>query len=417
MKILYVIHQFYPETCSGTERFLLNVATSVQRSGHRADVVTYSLENRSLFQRQGELLTREYSHGTLFVRAVRHVRAPFDLNASASDPEILEYAKQVLASGRYDLVHLAHPMRMAGFAVAAAQLGIPYVVTLTDFWSICPKITLRTSFDTLCTGPEAGEVCRHLCPELSSRFVKSRLKEVGAILKQASVVVSPSRFAASLVQREFTDVPVEVVPHGVRMAEPRTAGGDRDLRLKIVFAYCGGLSRHKGVHVLLGAFHSLEAPHAELRIYGEAPSIEQNYERTLRKLAAGDKRIKFCGTYNEAEIGEVLKDLDVLVIPSLWYETYSFVLHEAFASQVAVIASDIGVLAEKVVDGATGLTFPMGSESALAGKLKQVIENPSLLATFKQNIRNLDCPLQEEEAWMYERIYRNVCSPVLKSQS
>ena len=416
MKILYVVHQFYPETSSGTERFLLNLATSVQRSGHRADVVTYSFENKSLFQRRGDLLVRRYIHGTLFVTAVRHARSPFDLNSSCNDPEILEFAKEMLTEGEYDLVHLAHPMRLAAFALAAKQRAIPYVLTLTDFWTICPKITLRTSFDTLCKGPEGGEVCGQLCPELSSRFVKSRLQTARVMLEQASRVTSPSRFASGLVQSEFPDIPVTVVPHGVQVPDLKPTERNRDLRTKIVFAYCGGLSRHKGVHLLISSFRSLDAPHAELRIFGVAPQPDQDYEGTLHKIAGEDKRITFCGIYKAAEVSRIFTGIDVLVIPSLWYETYSFTLHEAFASNVPVIASAIGVLAEKISENVTGFTFPMGNEAALAEKLKQVIDNPSVLSTIEKNISCFDGPLQEEEAWVYERIYLDVCSHVPRSE-
>jgi glycosyltransferase involved in cell wall biosynthesis len=408
MNILYVIHQFFPEACSGTERFLLNLATSVQRSGHRADVVTYSLENRSLFQRRGHLLVREYTYKTLFVTAIRHDRVPLELNTAIYDPKVADLAKQLLAASKYDLVHLAHPMRLAAFASSARELGIPSVVTLTDFWTLCPKITLRTSFDTLCNGPGGGDICRQLCPELSSPFVKSRLQAARDMLQQASVVTSPSHFAAALVQREFPEIPVRILPHGVKLADFNATLVRRDVGTRIVFGYCGGFAPHKGVHLLINAFRSLQARNAELRIYGAAPKPHQDYERTLHRIAGGDSRIRFCGRYSDAEASQVFAELDVLVIPSLSYETYSFTLHEAFASKVPVIASAIGALAEKIVDSVTGLTFPMGDEAQLAERMKRVIDNPSVLAAIRRNIGNLECPVLEEEAWSYEKIYRDV---------
>ena len=46
------------------------------------------------------------------------------------------------------------------------------------------------------------------------------------------------------------------------------------------------------------------------------------------------------------------------VVPSLWYETYSLITHEAFAAHVAVIASRLGALEEAVRDGIDGLLAP-----------------------------------------------------------
>jgi len=53
MRILYVVHQFYPDSSAGTERFLLSLANAVQRSGHYAEVVTYSMKDSSELRQQG----------------------------------------------------------------------------------------------------------------------------------------------------------------------------------------------------------------------------------------------------------------------------------------------------------------------------------------------------------------------------
>ncbi len=46
-----MVHQFYPESGAGTEQFLLHLASSVQRTGHRADIVTYSFVSAQNFDR------------------------------------------------------------------------------------------------------------------------------------------------------------------------------------------------------------------------------------------------------------------------------------------------------------------------------------------------------------------------------
>jgi glycosyltransferase involved in cell wall biosynthesis len=100
-----------------------------------------------------------------------------------------------------------------------------------------------------------------------------------------------------------------------------------------------------------------------------------------------------------------------LVVPSLWYETYSFSLHEAHSCGIPVVASKVGVLAEKLKEGETGLTFPLEDEEALTGQLRLLLENPTLLNAMKHNLERFDPPWEEEEAYAYERIYDNVCHP------
>ena len=62
-----------------------------------------------------------------------------------------------------------------------------------------------------------------------------------------------------------------------------------------------------------------------------------------------------------AELPALLSDVDAVVIPSLVWESYSMVAHEALACGVPVIASRLGALPEAVRDGHNGLLFEPGS--------------------------------------------------------
>src|SRR5207302_8032919 len=103
------------------------------------------------------------------------------------------------------------------------------------------------------------------------------------------------------------------------------------------------------------------------KVYGSY-SHEMEYARLLFKIAEGDKRIEFCGAYQPAEVGEVLQGIDVLVVPSIVYESYSLALHEALACNVPVIAADIGAANEEITNSINGFTFRTGDESNLNAK-------------------------------------------------
>ena len=407
MRILYVVHQFYPESSSGTEQFLLHLASSIQRSGHHADIVTYSFSERSEFRPSGDLLAKHYQYKGISVIGLRHDRIPIDINTSLENSAVLSFASEVLRnrSCGYDLVHVVHPMRLTSFATAAGQAGIPYVLTLTDFWMICPKINLYTSFNTQCGGPAEGKTCIQWCPELQPEFVRSRLESAREILHGAKAIVVPSRFVAGMVKKEFPELSAHIIPHGLPLDELSTAARPRDKGTKITFAYCGGLSAHKGVHVLIAAFRSLENLNVELRIYGTSGPHEPVYERMLRNTAGQDDRIKFCGRYPEEEVGEVFHTIDALIIPSLCYESYSFALHEALASRLPVIASAVPCLDEKIKDSGGGLTFRAGDADDLARNLRLIVSDPRVLDKIKENMKSGTVSRLEEEAYLYERIY------------
>jgi glycosyltransferase involved in cell wall biosynthesis len=405
VRILYVVHQFYPKFCSGTERFVLNLASSFQRDRHFAEVITYDLFNTEPFQSRTQISTRDYTYKNIPVLALRHKTMPIDIHSSCEDSAIYRFALAFLQNReRYDVLHCAHPMRLTPFLKAARELGLPYILTLTDFWFICPKIFLQTSSGSLCSGPEGGKMCHRLCPELPSKLIGDRLETAKEILFGAKAVIAPSRFVAALFKKEFPDLRISLIRHGMDLGSLKQNTRTYKRGNEIVFGYTGGLAPHKGVHLLLKAFRELEVVSAKLKVYG-SHSHEMEYSQVLLKIAAGDERIEFCGTYKSAEVGDVLQGIDVLVVPSIVYESYSLALHEALACNVPVIAADIGAASEEITNSTNGFLFRAGDEIELKGKLRHIVENPEILNTIKRNLELQPPVLVEEEAYMYERLY------------
>jgi glycosyltransferase involved in cell wall biosynthesis len=244
-----------------------------------------------------------------------------------------------------------------------------------------------------------------MCPELPSTFIGHRLEIAKEILFGAKAVISPSRFVATLFKKEFPELKISIIRHGMDSGSLKRNMNTYRKGDRIVFGYTGGLAQHKGVHLLLKAFRELEVDSAQLKVYG-SDSHKMEYARLLLQIADGDKRIEFCGTYKPSEVGNILQGIDVLVLPSTVYESYSLALHEALACNIPVIAADIGGAIEEITNSINGFTFRAGDEGELKSKLQQIVENPEILNEIKQNLEPHIPMLVEEEAYMYERLYR-----------
>jgi glycosyltransferase involved in cell wall biosynthesis len=138
--------------------------------------------------------------------------------------------------------------------------------------------------------------------------------------------------------------------------------------------YVGSISRHKGVHVLLEAMRRLDTRDVRLHIHGSRAS-QPGYSEALVD-GIDDPRVTFHGAFAPAELGRVLAGLDVLVVPSLWYENTPFSVLEALHAGVPVVASDLGGIAEIVVPGQSGMLFPAGDAAALAAVLARIAADP-----------------------------------------
>ena len=158
---------------------------------------------------------------------------------------------------------------------------------------------------------------------------------------------------------------------------------------KIRFGYIGTIIPSKGVHVLLEAFNSVKSQNAELRIHGKFLPYHfgfEDYPDYLRSLAKKDNILWF-GEYDNKDVARILSEIDVLVVPSIWYETFSLTIREAFIGGVPVITSNIGAMAESVQDGVNGLLFQARNSTDLATKMQMVIDDPGLIERLRKNIK------------------------------
>jgi glycosyltransferase involved in cell wall biosynthesis len=110
-----------------------------------------------------------------------------------------------------------------------------------------------------------------------------------------------------------------------------------------------------------------------------------DYVNELQELAH-HPGIKFAGRIPHKQLWEALAEADVVVVPSLWYETAVLVIQEAFAAGVPVIVSQIGALQERVNDGSNGLLFPPGDAAALRDILLNLHDSPVHLAALRRGI-------------------------------
>ncbi len=179
----------------------------------------------------------------------------------------------------------------------------------------------------------------------------------------------------------IADDRLSVVENGIdpwpyRWAEPP----DPDQRL---FKDSGGsprlgtvglLNAAKGHHVLLHAFSDLagDFPKARLAIVGEG-ELRSPLESLLKELGLEGRA--FLAGYRE-DVPSLLKEMDCFVLPSLW-EAMPYVLLEAMAAGVPVVATDVNGSRDIVRHGETGLLVPPDDPQALAAALAELLWNPA----------------------------------------
>ena len=130
-------------------------------------------------------------------------------------------------------------------------------------------------------------------------------------------------------------------------------------------------------------------------------SFDAAYASWLHALAPSN--VRFLGKLTRQEVWETLAQVDVVVVPSIWYETFSFLISEGFAAGTPVVASRLGPLADRVRDGIDGLLVPPGDVAAWQGALQRLADEPELLSRLRANV--LRPMTQEEHVSRLESLY------------
>jgi glycosyltransferase involved in cell wall biosynthesis len=160
----------------------------------------------------------------------------------------------------------------------------------------------------------------------------------------------------------------------------RFAGATVDRRLreellgtrhKTLALYVGRLDHLKGVETLLAALEAV--PECALAIVGDGPA---RAELELQARPLGD-RVTILG--RRLDVETLMASADLLVLPSRT-EGLPFVVLEAMAAGLPLVATRVGGIPEAVVDGETGLLVPPGDSVALATAIRRMSDDQALRA-------------------------------------
>lgn len=426
MKILLTVHQFFPEYFSGTEVLTFSVAKELMRRGHQVFVFTGFPARHIL---SDPLRFDEYDIDGVHVYRFHHTFLPMGEQRIVSEIEynnhlVARYFVCLLKDLKPDIVHFFHFSRLGAALIDVVQhYGIPAFYTPTDFWAICPTSQLLLGEGKVCKGPTrcGGNCVKHVAlltrwKNFASliRFVPSvgvdafaaianwRLtfsfpfkEEIVALSRRKSFnvsrlnalqgIVSPTRLMTDVLIWNGVDKNlITQSAYGIDVAGFNSETRRYDAQPTITFGYIGTLAPHKGCHVLIEAFNSLNAENARLKIYGNTNEFP-DYVADLKRVAAGSDRIKFCGTFPNSKIAEVLNGIDVLVVPSVWYENTPLVVYSALTAKCPVIASNYPGMSEVVRDGWNGLLFAPGDAQILRECLSQLLSDPEFLTVLSKN--------------------------------
>jgi glycosyltransferase involved in cell wall biosynthesis len=165
--------------------------------------------------------------------------------------------------------------------------------------------------------------------------------------------------------------------------------------------FVGRLCEAKGVSDLLNALAHPDLDVGRLRLTLAGNGDIAGYQANAEALGLGDA-VQFAGWCDQDRVAALLRDADILVLPS-HDEVLPLVVLEALAQGVAVVCTPVGELPSTLVDGVHALFVPHADPTTLAHALQGLIEAPQVVDSLARNGRAL-----YERQFSLERFCANI---------
>lgn len=303
-------------------------------------------------------------------------------------PKVEKHFEHLLDLLRPSIVHFHNIM---GLSINLIPISKRYasktVMTLHDTWGFCYKGTLMKNNTTLCEDFTSCAECmphitddkqHHIPITLRQDFIKYTLESI-------DIFISPSQYLKNqYTQTGFMGKNIEVLANGIDIKRFDITRKPNDT---LRFTFIGYLGEHKGVKLLLQAFHMLlNKRDVHLNIVGTG-TLEKELHAYVKTNKLSEC-ITFKGKVDNTDIPNVFTETDVYILPSICAENQPVSITEAFASKVPVIGTDLGGIKELVIHKERGLLFPIGDQEALSASMQYCIDNPREIEKYGINAYN-----------------------------
>lgn len=280
-----------------------------------------------------------------------------------------------------DVIHIAGPALPPLALTKIARK--PIVIEHHGYQAICLNGVLLEQPDrSLCPGHfQAGHYLKCLrCHAQEGTWLKSYARLALMMPRIWLTRGAAANIAITQHVKERHALPNStVIYYGIDGARTRDAGPrpNTETAKFLRFAFVGRFVPEKGIPVLLEAARILrdEGREFEVLLIGDGPERESLEAQIVRDRL--ERNVRITGFLRGAELAAALEEVPVVVMPSVWEEAAGLSAIEHMMRGRLVIASRIGGLGEVVGDA--GLTCPAGDSEALAGGMRQALEDRGIV--------------------------------------
>lgn len=384
--ILIVTTTYFPDL-GGAGIVAKNTSEELLKSGYKVTVFCGSKINK----------TEEINGVKVIRNNTSKNNSPYVLR-NYYNPSIENKFLKVIKENNIEIVHF-HSIQGLGANLIEIALKnkLKTFLTMHDFWWECPMLFLNDEYLSSRPVKNHEQYCNGL---MTKKSLVDRKKYLYSILENKSLIVTT---VSKTMKRslEYIGMPNAskyiCIENGLIKNKPISKNKNK----KIQFGYFGGENLSKGFDLIIKASKYLKynTNNFEINLYGiHRPKLKSfiNY-KFLKKY-----HIKLNNIYKNEDIPKIFSNIDIVLVPSRMYESYSLIAREALINDKVVISSGMGGLSELL--NKMHLFFNKNSSADLAEKMFYAMEN---LDDIKKNKEPIICISLEEQSKLYQKLYNN----------
>lgn len=442
MKILHYALGFYPYRTGGMTKYVMDVTKEQVRLGNQVGLLWPG--QMRIFSKKAIITTRKEIEGVCSYELINPLPVPLlegieDVASYIQKCDASPY-KEFLIRENFDVIHIHTFMGLhKEFLEVAKELGIPTIYTTHDYYGLCPKVNLLHGEKVCSEGMKSGNCQECNRGSLSAKKIYILQSPIYRIVKDSSLVkklrvkyknlrkseesvtvnvehrdmqlqdiendigqddkkhirepkyreleiyyedcfqfIGKIHYNSNLAKEVFQSLGItnksQVIPISHAQMKDHRIRKAYDENKPLALLYLGPIATYKGYYYMkkiLDEIYQSESKNFRLHLY-------QNVEQVEPYMSIHEP-------YHYEEIDKVFEGIDLLLVPSMWKETFGFIVGEGLSHGVPVMVSDMVGAKDILKHGVTGYCYSLET-TEFGNKISELVNNREELRMMNEEI-------------------------------
>lgn len=279
------------------------------------------------------------------------------------------------------------------FTTLRTQLGVDlvHIHFQQEFVKIIPSVLKQLQIPSIATIHDEN----YLASEFGLSQNYKYDEKVATFFADLAIIIFPHKVIASRYQTLYPEIEskMQIIPDGVTIDYIAKVNQSKQ---KFHVVFLGGLNQYKGSHIVCDVMRNNHNPNIKFTIVGNLYDVKETYETI---------------PYTTTTLTTVMKKLnpDLVVIPSIVQESYSYTAAEATAMGFPVLTFAVGALTEIEHEG-RGFVEKKLNADALLAHIEKIFKQKSADVTWWNSItaqvKAVTLFKEEQTVTAYQNIYQ-----------